>query len=99
MPIKDNFVPYLKVDNGYTFFSASENIINPDNMRSYQDVWGGYYLSLSGGIMVAKFITFELNYSLLNSGFSNDYGSPGYWSYSEDKFKTKMLTLSVGVCF
>jgi hypothetical protein len=99
LPLEGSAIPYLKIDNGYALFYASDNIYTPGNQQGYFSYYGGYYFSLSGGIAVAKFLNIELNYSFLNSEVDTDYGSPGYWSYSEDNYAAKILTLSLGVCF
>jgi hypothetical protein len=99
LPVDESFIPYFKLDNGNAFFFASENVLKPGDRSGYYNYWGGYYLSLSGGILVAKFLTFELSYSMFNSGFSTKSGSAGYWSYSEENYKVKILTISAGVCF
>lgn len=99
LPMSDNFVPYFKVDNGYNFSAVSGNINYPDDRPSSAYSWGGYHMSLSGGIAFAKILNIEVNYSMLNSGVGTDYRYSGYWTYWEERYKTKMITLSFGFCF
>ena len=99
LPLNDKLSPYFKIDNGYSFFAISDNAYNPADRPSYRSSWGGYYLSMSAGITVLKFVNIELSYSLLNSGIDTDYRYSGYWYYWYENYKTKALTLSFGVCF
>ncbi len=98
-PVHHKFIPYVKIDNGYNFFDAGEEIMWPNDRVADSYVWGGYYFGLSAGIVAFKWLTLELNHNRLNSNIGTDYMYSGYWMYWEENYNAGITSITFGVTF
>ncbi len=98
-PVHHKFIPYVKIDNGFTFFDAGEEIMYPNDRYSESYTSGGYYFGLSAGIVAFKWLCLELNYNRLNSKIGTDYSYSGYWSYWEEEYSAGLTSITIGVSF
>lgn len=96
---ENKLIPYFKMDHGYSFFYASNNIKFPDDRDFTWSTRGGYYMGLSTGVTINKIIEVELNYSFLSSIIKTRYKYYGSWYRWDEDYKARMLTLSLGLCF
>lgn len=94
------FIPYLRMDHGYSLCYYSDAILEPYDGRSYYyEYWGGYMLGLGLGLEFDGPLVLELQYNLFNSGFNTEYRYMGIWHYYEENFTNHCLSLLIGLRF
>ncbi len=94
------FIPYIKIDNGFSLAFPSKMVRIPDDRTFSDNFWGGgYCLGLNFGIEVNKILSLELGYSRMKSIITTDYRYNGYWYYYEDKLTTNLISITIGTNF
>lgn len=91
--------PYAKLNLGYAFWWADDQVDIPDDRSSYDDgTEGGFYFGLALGLKVG-ILTFELDYSTFTGDIYGNYRYSGYSYYYEADVDFNFLSIRAGFSF
>ena len=96
-----NVIPYVKLDLGYAFWWASDEITYPNDGRTVYSwgAYGGFLEGIGGGVEFGFGLNVEWSFSMFTGGIETWYSYGGYRQHHNPEYDFYLFSIMIGYTF